>query len=76
MGLRFVRLSSSSNLTIYVISAAVEAIALYSASELDMDSVPCFLDFQDMGDCPSMMRYLVMDLLESMHDPQSLSEKA
>ena len=59
MGLRFMRLSSSSNLTIQVISAVVEAIVLYSASELDLVIVHCFLDFHNIGDYLSMIKYPV-----------------
>uniref|UniRef100_A0A803MVA3 Uncharacterized protein n=1 Tax=Chenopodium quinoa TaxID=63459 RepID=A0A803MVA3_CHEQI len=37
----------------HVTSAAAEAIALYSDSEDDLDTVGCFLDFQLMGEEPS-----------------------
>ena len=50
------RLSSSRSLVIQMTFAVVEAIALYSASELDLDIVPYFLDFHEMGELPSMIR--------------------
>lgn len=67
---------SSSSLTTQTTSAAVAAIALNFASELDLDTVPYFLDLQAIGEFPNTSMYPVTDLLESMQAPQSLLEKA
>ena len=40
-------------------------MALYSASEDDLDMVLCFLLFQLIGEDPSMIKYPVVDLLEN-----------
>ena len=40
---------------------------MYSTSELDLDIVCCFLDFQNIGKVPSNNRYLVTDFLVSTH---------
>ena len=61
IGLRFFISKSSSSLSNQVTSAAAEAIALYSASELDLDTVPCFLDFQEIGECPRSILYPVTE---------------
>lgn len=44
-------------------SEAALAIALYSASELDINAMCCFFDFQLMGEFPSIRTYPVTDLL-------------
>ena len=75
IGLRFFISRSSRSLTNQVISAAGDAMALYSASELDLKIVPCFLDFQEIGELPRNMMYPITDLLESTQEPQSLSQK-
>ncbi|KAL8091000.1 hypothetical protein AgCh_040183 [Apium graveolens] len=64
--------SSSNNLTVQVTYENAEATALYSASELDLETVGCFLEFQ-IGDFPSNKTYPVTDLLESGQDAQSES---
>jgi len=58
---------SSSNLTSHVISAAACDMALYSASEDDLEMVLCFLLFQLIGDLPKRITYPVVDLLENGH---------
>ena len=40
-------------------------ITRYSASANKHDSIDCFLDFQEIGEFPSKMPYLVMDRLVS-----------
>lgn len=52
-----------------------EAIALYSASEEDRDTVLCFFDFHEIGEFPSRRIYPVTDLLVLGHEAQSESEK-
>jgi hypothetical protein len=47
--------------------------ALYSASEEDIDTVGCFLAFQDMSEEPRNKQKPVVDLLESIHLAQSAS---
>lgn len=52
---RLVMPKSRSNRKSQVIYAEAKGTALYSASELDLKMVDCFLDFQLIGDCPNMM---------------------
>ena len=47
--------NSPSNRTSHVILEAMVAMALYSASEDDLDTVPCLLDFQIIGEEPRRM---------------------
>ena len=49
---KFLTPRSSKSLTIHVTSTTTAAIALYSASELDLETVPYFLDIRDIGDFP------------------------
>ena len=63
-GVRLLMPSSWSNLTIHVTSEAACAIALYSASEELLETVPCFFDFQLMGEDPKRIKYPITDLLE------------
>lgn len=51
-------------------------IARYSDSAEDMETVGCFLDFQDISDEPKNIQYPVVDRLLSLQDPQSASVKA
>ena len=51
------------------------AKALYSASELDLDTVDCFLDFQDMRELPRNTQYPVTDLRVAGQLAQSESAK-
>ena len=76
MGLRSVTPSSSKSMTVHVILEEAEAMALYSASEEDLETVGCFLDFQKIRDFPSRKMYPLMDLLLSGQEAQSKSEKA
>ncbi len=57
-------------------SHTAEAIALYSASAEDLDTVVCFLDLHDTREFPKKMQYPVVDLRVSGHPAQSESEKA
>ena len=47
------------------------AIALYSTSVEDLDTVAYFLVFQEMGDPLSVTKYPVNDRLDSAQAPQS-----
>lgn len=51
-GFKFVTLISSRRQTIQVISEAAKERARYSASDEDLETVDCFLDFQLMGELP------------------------
>jgi hypothetical protein len=53
---------------------AVES-ALYSASDEDLETVICFLAFQEMREFPKKKQYPEVDLLVSMQPAQSASEK-
>jgi len=64
IGVRLFNPNSLSNLTRHVISEAAYAIALYSASDELFETIPCFLDFQLIGEDPRSIKYLVTDLLE------------
>ena len=55
-GLRDDTPSSSNSLTIQVTSEAAYDMALYSASEDDLETVPCFLLFQLIGELPKRIR--------------------
>lgn len=44
--------SSVNNLTSHVISEVPLAIALYSTSEELLDTLACFLDFQEIAELP------------------------
>jgi len=56
-------------------SHVVEASALYLASEEDLDTVFCFLVFQETKELPMKMQYHVTDRRESMQVAQSASLK-
>ena len=60
---------------IYISSLVATAMALYSTSDDDVDTVACFLGFQDIGDPSSVTKYPVNDLLESGHAPKFESRK-
>jgi len=51
------------------------AIALYSASHELFDVVPWFFDFHDIRESPRYTLKPIIDCLESLHVPQSLSQK-
>jgi len=59
----------------HCISHEVEASALYSASEEDLDTVSCFLVLHETSDLPMKKHWPDMDLLVSLHPAQSASEK-
>jgi hypothetical protein len=65
--------SSSSNLMSHVTSDAALDMALYSALELDFETICYFLLFQLMGEFSNIITYPVIDLLVSTQDPQSES---
>ena len=75
-GFKEVSCSSSNSLTSQVTSLAADAIALYSASLDDLETVSCFLDFQLIGEEPNNNMYPVIDLLLFGHEAQSESEYA
>jgi hypothetical protein len=50
-----------------VISQQVEAIALYSASAEERDTIVCFFVFQDIGELPRSMQYPVIERRVSLH---------
>lgn len=50
------------------------AIALYSASAEDLDTTPCFLDFQDTKEEPIKTHCPLNDLLVSWQAPQPESQ--
>lgn len=52
-------------------SQHVKAMALYSASPVDLDVVVYFLDLQEAGDSPIITQSPEMDLLVSLHPAQS-----
>lgn len=51
---------SSKNVN-YWISQAAMAMALYSASEDDLETIPCFLDFQEINASPKNIQKPVTD---------------
>jgi hypothetical protein len=60
----------------HIISAVVSAIALYSASVIDLDTVLYFLAFQEIKFEPKNTAKPPVDLLSSMLPAQSASENA
>ncbi|XP_050249761.1 WAT1-related protein At1g09380-like [Quercus robur] len=61
---------------IQVTSHIATSIDLYSASAVDLETVFCFLDFQETNESPKKTQKPVMDLLESGQVAQSASAKA
>jgi hypothetical protein len=59
-----------------VISQQVEAIALYSASAKEQDTVVCFFIFQDIGELSRSTQYPVTERRVSLHHAQSASQNA
>lgn len=62
--------NSRSSCRSQTISLLVEDIDQYSASVKDLETVGCFLDFQDMGECPRNMYPPIVDLRVSKQPPQ------
>lgn len=56
--------NSCNNLTNQVISVAACAMTLYSASDELRDTTAYFLDFHEMGEESSRIKYPVTDLLD------------
>lgn len=67
---------SRSKKDIQVSSAVVLAITRYSTSELDLDTVGCFFDDQDMRFELRNTQQPKVLLLVAGHPPQSVSQKA
>ena len=61
---------------IQINSLVTTAIARYSAFAEDLDTVLCFMVFQDTRDPPTVTKYPINDLLVRRHAPQSESQKA
>ena len=61
---------------IHISSAVASAIALYSASVLDRDTVFCFFAHQDIKLEPKKIANPLVDFLSSEQPAQSASEKA
>ena len=61
-------------LRIHTSSLGAIAIALYSASVDDRDTMACFLVFHEIGDPPRVINYSVNDLRDSGHAPQLESQ--
>jgi len=51
-------------------------ILLHSASQELFNIIPCFFDFQDIRKFSKYTLKPITDCLESLHVPQSLSQKA
>ena len=69
-------LKSLSRANSQVISQVALAIALYSASAEERETIGCFLDFHEIKESPRKMQKPVTDLRESGHRAQSESAKA
>lgn len=67
-------LNFSKSRTSHVISEATGAMARYSASKEDLETMCCFLDFQEIGVLPKRITYTVTDRLVSKQAPQSESQ--
>jgi len=61
---------------IHIDSQVTVAIVPYSTFAEDLDTVLCFVVFQDISDPPMVTKYPIKDLLVSGHAPQSESQKA
>jgi len=66
--------NSLSNCLSQTSSQAVEAIALYSASTLDLTTTLCFLLFHEIKLPPMETQYLDVDLLSEGDPAESASE--
>ena len=68
--------SSAKSRTSHVIPEATAAMARFSASEEDLETVFCFFDFRLIGELPNKITYPIIDFLVSKQAPQSDSLKA
>jgi hypothetical protein len=59
-----------------VISQQVEAIALYYTLAEEQDTVVCFFVFQDIGELPRSIQYLLTEHRVSLHCAQTVSQNA
>lgn len=59
-----------------VTSVVTRRIDLYSASAKDNETEVCFLDFQETGEPPKLIKKPLIDLRVCGQDPQSESQKA
>lgn len=57
-------------------SQTIDANALYSASEEDLETLFRFLDFHEMRESPRYTQYPMIDFVVSGHRAQSEFEKA
>ena len=71
----YIRMEAKNDL-IHSKSLVTVAMALYSASAEERDTVVCFLVRQDMGDPPNEIKYPLRDFLVRGHAPQSESQNA
>lgn len=53
-----------------------KAMNLYSISAEDIETTPCLIDFQEIGESPNNVQYLVVDLLDMGQETHSESQKA
>ena len=60
---------------IHTNSLVTNVKTLYSASAEDLETIACFLDFQESIESPRNIQNPVTNLLVSRHDPQSISAK-
>ena len=74
VGGKFCNPMSFRSAAIQVISQAVKAIALYSASAVDRATTLCFLDFQEIGELPRRMQNPEVESLVAGQLAQSLSQ--
>lgn len=69
-------LKSQSRDNTQMILHVVDAIALYSASPEERETIDCFLDFQDIKESLRNTHNPVVDLQLSTQPARSLSQKA
>ena len=69
-GLRDATVNSSKSLTSHVTSEVAMDMTLYSSLKEDLEIMCCFLLFQQIGEFPRRITYLVIDLLNVGQDAQ------
>ena len=57
----------------HAISHEISVVAIYSASAMDLVTIDCFLNFQEIGEFPRKIQKLEGDFLLTGQLPQSLS---